>query len=254
MPEQEQITGAQIMSAVEGWRAWVAKRVPSAVIDDVLSEAAMRAWRRRSMYDAALGTPGQWVSTDVRYATLDAGREHRTHTDLDAVPEPATTGAPVDPLRVLLSRTDASEVLQHVAKHVGEHDWQLFLTLAFAEVPAEEVAERTGLTLRKLRSILEGVLHVGMTVRAAHRALERGEPPTIATAAGCIPVKSAANRELVMKLAHNPGMTRSQLATATGLSVKSVHNRVPELERLLRVASEVLIDHDPAPKGTPTWA
>lgn len=250
------ITGAEIMAAANGYRGWVAARVPSSMVDDVLSEATIRAWRRREHFDPTLGTPSSWISTDVRFATYEAVRNQRSHTTIDAIPEPATTGVPDDPLKILTSRTEAAETLRLVASHVGDHDWRLFLEVAYAEVPAAQVAAAAGLTPRSLRTVLESVLHVGLTVRAAFRALKRGEPPTIETAVSCIPVKSDANRELVMMIALHPEMTRTDLAAACGLSVKSVHNRIHELTRLLRIACDVLVDHDHSitPKGAPTWA
>lgn len=50
--------------------------VPSADRDDVVQEALVRAWRRRSTYDAAKGGAAGWLLAIV----ADRARRHRTRT------------------------------------------------------------------------------------------------------------------------------------------------------------------------------
>ncbi len=50
--------------------------VPAADRDDVVQEALVRAWRRRSTYDEARGAPLPWLLAIV----ADRARRHRTRT------------------------------------------------------------------------------------------------------------------------------------------------------------------------------
>jgi RNA polymerase sigma factor (sigma-70 family) len=51
-----------------------ARLVPTSDIDDVVQEALVRAWRRRSTYDAARGSANAWLLAIV----ADRARRHRT--------------------------------------------------------------------------------------------------------------------------------------------------------------------------------
>jgi RNA polymerase sigma factor (sigma-70 family) len=76
--------GATVSSDAQQFRAWVAphllamSRLAARLTsdtdrDDVVQEALVRAWRRRSTYDASRGTPQAWLLAIV----ADRSRRHR---------------------------------------------------------------------------------------------------------------------------------------------------------------------------------
>ncbi|KRC58901.1 MULTISPECIES: RNA polymerase sigma factor [unclassified Nocardioides] len=75
---------------------YAARQVGPADADDVLQEALVRAWRRRSTYDAGRGDALPWLLAIVR----DRARRHRTrqrpHLELADASEPSVAPVVVD--------------------------------------------------------------------------------------------------------------------------------------------------------------
>ena len=63
-----------------------ARLAPGADRDDVLQEALSRAWRRRSTYDAARGTPAAWLAAIVAGEARRAGTRRTVHLALVDAP------------------------------------------------------------------------------------------------------------------------------------------------------------------------
>lgn len=247
-----EISGAQIMAAVQAYRPWALRHVPLSDVDDVLSEAAHDVWKRRHTFNPELGELGHWIGGFVRTSAKRVQRsECRAGMAQEAL-QSSTESAELqveDSLDQLIGRWNANEVLRWIALALSDSDWNIVLDMALRDMSSNELAERHGISVRQLEDVRRRLRSVAGTVQAALDAAASDEPLTMATAVACVPVKSERVRGLLQKLAQSPRPTAKELAKETGLAEKTVRNELPRLESLVSLAAEILMAHSVSSKG-----
>lgn len=247
-----EITGAQIMAAVQAYRPWALQHVPLSDVDDVLSEAAHDVWRRRHTFNPDLGELRHWIGGFVRTSAKRVQRSECRAGLAQQALQSSTEAAELqveDSLDQLVGRWNANEILRWIALALSDSDWNVVLDMALRDLTSQDLADRHGISLRQLDDVRRRLHGVAGTVRAALDAAACHEPVTMATAVGCVPVKSERVRGLLQKLAQTPRPSAKQLAEETGLAYKTVRNELPRLESLVSLAAEILMAHSASSKG-----
>jgi RNA polymerase sigma-70 factor (ECF subfamily) len=154
--------------------AYVAYRIGSgSTAQDVTSEVILRAWRRRSTYDPARGTPESWAIGIARRVLAE--RSASPETLVDEIPERA------DP-RSELGRTLDRITIGQAMQQLGERDRELLALRYGADLSARQIARLVDsevnaveVGLSRARSRLRKVLErPARAERTDHAVLDSG--------------------------------------------------------------------------------
>lgn len=235
-----------LQRAVEECRGRVGTRVPDHLVDDVLSLTHIEAWKNLAAFDPSRGDVEAWVwgicHNMVRKVLAEASRARRI-SDAAETNRIHSQHASTDPLQLLTDRYDQVDWMQRVAGFVGDEDWDVMLDLALTDEHPKDVAERHGLSLRKVQAVRQRCEAIGRVVRAAQDApLPTSAAALRATAATCVPLDVFdADRVLPMLL-------RVELETASmdalgaelDVSASSAYRLFKRVRELLDIALTVL--------------
>lgn len=99
------VTGTVIPDDPVAFGAWVrpycgpiahliSRLAPHAERDDLVQEVLLRAWKKRSLYDPARGTPSTWLLAIAADQAAKSRRRWRFHASIDDHPQAATADPP----------------------------------------------------------------------------------------------------------------------------------------------------------------
>jgi RNA polymerase sigma-70 factor (ECF subfamily) len=112
----------------------------AAAAEEVTAVAFERAYRRRSRFDPARGTPRAWLFGIVRNAALDELRRLRRQARLPAEPVDAADPRSVDPAE----RTELRLALNRAVGELAPRDRELVALKFFAGLSNGEIARVVG--------------------------------------------------------------------------------------------------------------
>ncbi|MBS3177202.1 MULTISPECIES: sigma-70 family RNA polymerase sigma factor [unclassified Pseudoclavibacter] len=232
--------------AVEECRGRVGARVPDHLVDDVLSLTLIEAWKKVATFDSTRGQVEAWVwgicHNMIRKALRDAGRVGR-------IAEAAETNrmhsqrSSSDPQHLLTERYDHVDWMQRVAEFVGDEDWDVMLDLALTDEHPKDVADRHGLSLRKVQVVRQRCEAIGRVVRAAQEApLPNLHAEFRDAAVACVPLDVFdADRVLPLLNRHDlKASSADELAAELGVSVSTARRLLKGVRELIDIAFTVL--------------
>lgn len=186
MEEKNETITATLLRHVDGWKGYVAARVATADIDDVLQSAREVLVRHAADYDRELGEPGAFVFGVVRNMTKvarrTAARSPLSVAEVrDAEDAASRGGALGDPAAYVSETRDASSAgwLSIVADAATPFEWSVVVTLVETESSSAHVAELMGVTSSTVRAASGRVAALARTARFAIERCESGQPATL---------------------------------------------------------------------------
>ena len=232
--------------AVQECRGRVAARVSDHLVDDVLSLTHIEAWKKIATFDPARGQVEAWVwgicQNMLRKVLAEAGRARRISDAAEGARISAPRGV-ADPLQVLTERYDQVDWMQRVASFVGDADWDVMLELALADEHPKDVAQRLGLSLRKVQAVRQRCEAIARVVKAAQSiALPLSPFAFTNAAAACVP-RDVFDAERVLPLLQRDDLATTSmdvLGAELGVSPSSAYRLIKHVRELLDIALTVL--------------
>lgn len=122
------------------------------IVEDVVQEALLGAWRTAGNFDPSRGSARSWILTIVRHKAIDAARRRRPTSELpDASTEWPTTLSEPEPWIEILRRHDA-DTITLALEQLPPVQRQAVELAFFEELTHREIAERTGAPLGTVKS------------------------------------------------------------------------------------------------------
>lgn len=235
-----------VQAAVEECRGRTSARVPDHLVDDVLSLTHIEAWKKLATFDPSRGQLEAWVwgicNNMIRKVLAEAGRARRISEAAEGARISAPRGV-ADPLQVLTERYDQVDWMQRVASFVGDADWDVMLELALSDDQPKDVADRLGLSLRKVQVVRQRCEAIARVVKAAQSIPLPASPFAFtAAAASCVPV-DVYDAERVLPLLQRGDLAATsmdELGAHLGVSSSSAYRLIKHVRELLDIALTVL--------------
>ncbi len=135
-------------------QALVRRMLPSADIEDILSDAFFQAWRELPRFDPERGSAVTWLLTIVRSRALDLLRHRRCSPETehtDDMPEPSADAPGPE---TLLSHAQSNEQLHAALASLSPNErWVLGLAY-YRDMPHAAISDATGLPLGTVKSLI----------------------------------------------------------------------------------------------------
>jgi DNA-directed RNA polymerase specialized sigma24 family protein len=229
-------------------------------VDDVVADTAESALKASGSFDPGLGHVQGWVLTIAKRRAYDhakrAGAKGRLQGRLEGEsdgPDPALNLVEDDFAQEVVERLAASaesrQILALTEKLVANPDsfrrvaalWMVYQ----GSVPKASAA--LGISQEALRDSRREVVRCAHVVRKAVAARSAGDPVTVGTLLGCLPVEGNEDgswaRALSVAVVRAGGfgkVTAASMAEVTGYSLNTCRQYVVEAHWLLQVARTVL--------------